>query len=485
MSLRLYRHLSFMFLALASLPYAASGDDPPKQDKPSEARRSKAFEPIELQVSPSPAPLPALKYRLFPIESERTDGDAAPIYLRIGLMLKDAARTQILEKSTAWLDLPADKFPAAEARKFVDQWTTRLEQISFGARRKTCNWSYTLAEQRENMIEILLPDAQDLRLWIRLLAVKARVEIAENKYDDAIRTIETGLAFGRHVGEGPFLISTLVGVAFETHMLTELDRLVSRPDAPNLYWALSALPSPLIPIRMAMENEQKLGEYLVPEMTDLERPRTEAEWSSLLARLHSRLMRLQKTTFYPGGVATQVGKDVTLDQFRTAGLSEAKTFFETHHRSSQGMTPDQMIVLSIAGRYHELRDEWFKLYYLPYSEAAPFVREMARQSKAYETGQVAIFPALLPSVHAAKLAAVQIDRKVAALRVVEAIRMHMAVNAGGLPRSLADIKLVPLPLDPMTGKPFEYNLVGDTATLSGPPPSPDQPGFTYRITLKK
>ena len=37
--------------------------------------------------------------------------------------------------------------------------------------------------------------------------------MAEGKLDDCVGTLETGLAFVRHVGEGPFLINALVGMA--------------------------------------------------------------------------------------------------------------------------------------------------------------------------------------------------------------------------------------------------------------------------------
>ena len=160
--------------------------------------------------------------------------------------------------------MPFDQFPVAEARKLVDRWGSRLEQMEFGARRQTCNWNYTLPEQRERAIEILLPDVQELRNWARLLALKARVEIAEHKYDDAIRTIETGLAFSRHLAEGPFLINQLVGIASAHMMLDRVEELVVQPDAPNLYWALTALPRPLIDVRRAMETEQKMGEWMHP-----------------------------------------------------------------------------------------------------------------------------------------------------------------------------------------------------------------------------
>ena len=72
-----------------------------------------------------------------------------------------------------------------------------------------------------------------MRQWGRVLAIKARVEIADGKYDDAVRTIETGLAFGRHVGGGPFVINGLIGIAIARGMLDRVDELIAQPSAPT------------------------------------------------------------------------------------------------------------------------------------------------------------------------------------------------------------------------------------------------------------
>jgi hypothetical protein len=55
-------------------------------------------------------------------------------------------------------------------------------------------------------------------------------------------------------------------------------------------------------------------------------------------------------------------------------------------------------------------------------------------------------------------------------------RLYAAANEGGLPTHLEAITDSPAPLDPFTGKPFHYDLKGDSATLSAPMP----PGFNYR-----
>jgi hypothetical protein len=68
-------------------------------------------------------------------------------------------------------------------------------------------------------------------------------------------------------------------------------------------------------------------------------------------------------------------------------------------------------------------------------------------------------------------------------RVIEALRMH-AASHGGLPDPLAEVTIVPIPLDPMTGRPFRYRCEGETAILVGPESEPKWV-LTYRITLHR
>ena len=48
------------------------------------------------------------------------------------------------------------------------------------------------------------------------------------------------------------------------------------------------------------------------------------------------------------------------------------------------------------------------------------------------------------------------------------MRAYAAAHDGQLPASLNDVKDVPIPLDPVTGKPFEYKVVGGKATFETP-----------------
>jgi hypothetical protein len=84
------------------------------------------------------------------------------------------------------------------------------------------------------------------------------------------------------------------------------------------------------------------------------------------------------------------------------------------------------------------------------------------------------------------LAQTRLDRRIAALRVIEALRLHAATNGGNFPDKLADVTVVPVPDDPGTGKPFDFQADGKTATLSSTVPGEplEHNGLRYRLTLR-
>ena len=453
--------------------------------------------PLAMSVSPKAAPIEAFHWRLLPLDAARTPGDAVPIYLRLAAQLSDEAKRQIDEKSSAWSDCTLDALPMAEARGFVDQWSTRLKQMDYAARRQTAQWNYTLPEESENAFSILLPDVQEIRRWSRLLALKARVEIAEKKYDAAIRSIETGLSMAQQVAEGPFLINGLVGIAIANQFLGRLEELISQPDAPNLYWALTALPRPLVNLRKPISTEQLMGGYMLPELNDLDSPRTDAEWAARLSRLHARWNPLVKTLGMLTTIETDPAKpgekpaaqpvltiDADFSKFQAAVLPEANAFLKARGISSEDKCEARLILMYIAAQYHEIRDDAVKGYYLPYSEATEFYKAAEINRKAAKGAIGNFFTEITPVLSAAHLAETRLDRRVAALRVIEAIRMYAAANKGSLPASLNKITAVPVPVDPLTNRPFAYSVENDAAILSAPLRSGNAPGLSYHLSIR-
>src|SRR5262249_22811361 len=149
---------------------------------------------------------------------------------------RSEARTKQLQDEPAkWNKMPLEKLPLDEVKKFLDSHKYNLRQLDLGARRRTADWSYTL--DAGDPIGLLLPDMQDMRRQAPLLVLKARVEIAEHRYMDAIHTLETGFSLSQQISEAPFLVSDLVGIALANLFADCLLELIERPDAPNVYWA--------------------------------------------------------------------------------------------------------------------------------------------------------------------------------------------------------------------------------------------------------
>jgi hypothetical protein len=151
------------------------------------------------------------------------------------------------------------------------------------------------------------------------------------------------------------------------------------------------------------------------------------------------------------------------------------------------MPPAQVLLLSIADEIADLRDDQFKITYLPFPAAHP---RMAAANKALMSATggegVRLAKLFLPAVAKVMVAQNRLERKTAALRAVEALRMHAAAHNGQLPDSLDQVTIVPVPLDPGTGKPFGYHLNRATATLTSR--LPGEPlattGMRYRLTMR-
>jgi hypothetical protein len=78
--------------------------------------------------------------------------------------------------------------------------------------------------------------------------VRFRSEVALGRFDDAVRTAKTLFALSRHLGEDPTLVGNLVGLAVANMAIDSLDEMLEQPGCPNLYWALTKLPTPLVPV---------------------------------------------------------------------------------------------------------------------------------------------------------------------------------------------------------------------------------------------
>jgi hypothetical protein len=474
---------SALIFALVLAPALRAQDKPPS---PWAVDRS-------LTVSPRGAPVPALKYRLLPLNSELKEGNAVPIYLRLVHERNDAARKYLSETPRPWNSMPVDKIPLDEARKFLRDHRYLLRQLELGARRRTAEWDYTLEEP--NPIGLLVPDVQWMRNYTPILVLQVRVALAEGDFATAVHNLETGFAFSRHIADGPTLIHKLVGITVAREFAGTVADFVERPDAPNLYWALTTLPRPLIDLRGPLEWEYRMVEMQIPDLGDLDRERAPEQWDAALRRVRTEFRNLAPLTsidkpkqpdWLPKYIAPEVPAAKSPDlpaarKFvaRTRGLSAERV---------EAMPPAQVLLLYIAGTYHEDRDNWYRAAYLPYPQARPLFDAAVKRLKEGPNSEGHVPSRLfLPGLSNVASAQVRVERILAALRVVEALRMYAAAHDGRLPDRLNDVTEVPIPDDPSTGKPFEYSRDGDTGTLVGQTPGDPLPasGVRFRVTVRK
>jgi hypothetical protein len=370
-------------------------------------------------------------------------------------------------------DLRKDAAGAGKKYAWIKAPSGIFGMLERGARCESCDWDIPIREQE--FYSILLPDIQTARSSASIIAARARLEIADGNYDEAVHTLQTGYAFGRHVAHGPTLIQGLVGVSIATQMSSQVETLLQQPGAPNLYWALASLPRPLIDFAPGYEGELASIYLSYPELRNLDKKEyTPDEWRRLLQKLVGELMKFTDS----------VGGPAQIEQFRLLkvfslleGYPRAKRFLISHGRTAaevEAMPVPQVILLYTTRVYDELRDDTFKWMAMPYAEAHKGMEEANQRLKQAVADGREVIPLatlLLPAVQNVKQAEARMSRNIAALEVLEALRIYAAAHEGRLPESLSDITEVPVPLDPFRGEPFHYVRDGNSAKLESPFPS--------------
>jgi hypothetical protein len=468
-------------------------DAPPPANQPAPSPRV-----IPLTVSATPAPVPILRYELLPKLRDRVPGNAALEYRRAALLRpawpRDPEESRRQDQMVGeWEAMPLDQLPVREVRHFLVAYAPMFKALDQAARSEACDWQLRRHLSADNF-GALLPEIQTFREMTRFQLLRVRLALAENDFDGAARGLAAGLRLGKDVGEGSTLIQMLVGVAISTIFTGGAEQWVQRPDAPNLYWALTALPRPFIDPRPSLEGETVFVENTFPGLRELERgPVSAGRANEVLEQVLGMLRRLEGPD--PPDELAAIGK---LGLLAYAGMHEAdarKQLVALGRPAAEveKMPAAQAVLLRAAAVYRAAFDEQAKCFSLPFHQARPEldrVRERVNQMTRGKDADplVRMFALTLPAMEKAHFAHARIDRQLAALRAVEAVRLHAAANNGLPPKALSDITLVPVPDDPNTGKPFEYAVSGNTFTLTAPPPPGWDPNpawsFRYEVTVQ-
>ena len=438
---------------------------------------------VQMTVAALAEAEPALKHHLLPTLTDQKPGNPILMYYLAQQMLSDKSDPNVFEsrrqRAAKYLDVPLDKLPVKEVKEFLDNhYRTVLRQVQIGAMRKDPDWGLEMDEG----MEMVVPSLSDFRRIGQVLAIRARLEIAQGQFDQAVETIKVGLAMGRHVaGGGLVLITALVAVGIETMMLDRVAELIER-GGPNMYWALAELPEPLVDVRRGFDYE---GQWLMrePELRKaLAGPMTPAEGTALLRWMELYSLAMNTGEEPPG----RRGIVQAALAVRFYGIGKRMLIEDGRSRQEvEAMPVGQVVVLYLLNDYIHWRDELFKWFSMPYWQARPGLQrsDMAFQKWQRIGGMFNPLTALLPTLGRAYLMQAKLDRARAALQTIESIRSH-AARHGQVPKTLDDLEL-PVPIDPVVGKQFHYEPGDQSFTLIGPASQGEQAkeGVRYEVHL--
>ena len=441
-------------------------------------------------VGPS---LPILKDSLLPPGRDRLGGNAALGYLRAATLIPEPSRDPaavktLRERLEVWEGLPDHQLPpAGELAEYLRPYRPMFRGLDDAARMATCDWQYRGGGGSEE-VAVATNLVQGRRDATRLLKHRVRLEMAEGRTADALRTLQTGLQHARHVGEAGSAIDLLVAHAIATIMVTQAEHLTTRPGAPNLYWALATLPHPLIDPRPSLDAELRRTMAFLPQLAALEAgPVSEAVAATAFAD-HMKLLQGADLTAGDGLAQTlaRVAQTVGLAALAPAARDELAA--RGWARADLDRMPAaQAVLVRSASLYRELWDDQVALFSLSGPPALAgqeaLSAKSARAVKDHPNDPtLAVFSLVLPAAAKVRHAHTRTERRVALFCACEAVRLHAATHGGKLPATLADTS-VPVPNDPSTAKPFGYEVTPTGFRLDALPPAGATADVTNAVTL--
>ena len=452
---------------------------------------------VKLSLQPTAAPAPLSKMSLYPEYGDLTPGNRVQGLMKTFMEQDHFFRRVNSEDWQKLLDLSLAELPEkihekegiAHGIAYGDKSTLMMGYLDKGARYSTIDWNEWF-DLRKDGFRLLLPEVQKMRTLASVARLRMRGEIKSAEYAKAATSVKTLFGMGQALEQHPTLIGDLVGIAIDHFAVNGLEEMIQQPGCPNLYWALTDIPQPLISLRKGIGGERLFADaqfdrFLKPDraLTDKEMTELFGEFDEMLGLEDHREGEVLPKVFRRSRVRYAT---LAVD---TTRMKAARERLVAEGRSQDGiksMTDLQIAILDDYHRYEILRDESFMAMNLNYPEAKASLDKSDERLKAAKAGGDIVGPILLPAVWRVKLAQTRLDQRIAYLRVIEALRLFAHEHKGQLPEKMGDAG-VPIPLDPVTGKVFDYSRKDGQATLSGGNANPSQANTNrvYELTIRK
>lgn len=450
---------------------------------------------IPLTLTPAGVKKPISRYYVTPQYTEMKPGNRVPTFMRAYMEQDNFYSKELREKRDRWTqmrlqDLPLDEIKNSGCinglayRNPNDLFPSRgrpLGDVDEGARQLTADWQIWF-NLREDGIGTLLPEVQKMREHATTLKIRMRYEIATGDIEKALYTSRTFHGLATAFEAHPTLIGFLVGIAIESINLEALLELIQQPNCPNLYWSFTEIPAKVLDNRLASSAERLLVEDLFRPFVTATGPMGEVE-------IYKHLKRIDGLNGLTGGADNQKMKyslDAGIRSTDKKKVEAAKKLLvETGMKADAiGKWSDlQLVVTADIRQYEIMLDEMLVASSLPFPAAMKQVDQVESRIREPNARLAQMFA---PTNRKIVAAHARLQQRVAYLRIIEAIRLYAFEHDGQLPAKLADCS-VPIPIDPVTEKAFEYSVKDGVATLHGGSPNPKQPDVNryYEIRIKK
>lgn len=440
---------------------------------------------IPLAISPTAVQKPLSRFYLTPQYVEMQPGNKVPGFLKAFMEQDQFFNKENTDKRAKWDGLKLEDLPLEEIKAsgvvggsmYRDlkkpSWQSGggrpLSDVDEAARLLSTDWQIWFNLRRDT-VGTLLPEVQKMRTLAQVLKYRMRYEIRVGDFEKAAYTARTFYGMAEAFEQHPTLIGLLVGIAIESICLNTIEEMIAQPGCPNLYWALTEIPDHVLSPRFATQGERIFAQSMFGNILKAQGTMSNED----LAREFKQFDALA------GLMGGEGGNKLPKDWGYILWASDAKAVESARQylidtginaESVKKFTPVQVMFMYDIRKFEVMFDESMALMSLPYPDAIPRLEKLEALLK--NDKQCILARELLPSMMNIRQTLARTQQRLAYLRVIEAIRLHAHENKGALPEKLTDIKL-PLPNDPVTGKPFEYGVKDGVATLHGANANPKQ-----------
>ena len=473
---------------------------------------------MELELHPMPEPRPAFKHRLMTPEHQLKHENAALHYLQAQAFLEQHAALReifkrqdqyqeedrnsdgdLTQRPYAWIGMSPEDLPMDEVKDYMRLVEFQTRYLKKSVLCDHCDFENNIRGVEDPMY-VLLPEIQAQRELARMQVIRGKVAIAERRFDDAEEIMRQNYMMAWQLGKLDCLVTNFVGNAISrmTHWYIAAD-YIQQPGAPNLYWALSAMRSPLIDMRLAMSTEsewftQQFEQFR--EVDETARPITFwRQFSDDFADEYSHFdydetwWLASRSTYESNNRGIKMWDDMkrpAMTGIFIAAYPDARRYliedWEMPELQVDAYPIAQVVALAMLRCWEESSDAEYKYLCIPIDQHGDKFDDIDRDLEEISNRigvSAHLTDHLLPALEHAAAARTRMEQSVAALRTIEAIRLYGASHESQLPATLDDLE-VPVPIDPFSGDPLPYSFNDDHAVLI----LKGSPGYERHITIR-